>query len=59
MAEDTKQKPKGKATDVKLREDFQPNKDEVKKMQDKAREVSPMMLDLLEAEEYNGDGNSN
>ena len=55
MAEDTKQKPQGKATEVKLREDFQPDKDEIKKMQDKARSVSPFLLDLLEAEEYQED----
>lgn len=54
MAEDKNQKLKGKATEVKLREDFQPSKDEVKKMQDKAREISPFLLDLLEAEEYKG-----
>lgn len=55
MAEDKEQKSKGKATEVKLRENFQPNKDEIRKMQEKAREVSPFLLDLLEAEEYQGD----
>lgn len=45
-------KPEGKAVEVKLREDFQSDKEEIKKMQDEARSVSPFLLELLEAEEY-------
>lgn len=51
MSDEKEEKTKGKAVEVKLREDFDPNNKELSKMQQLARSVSPFMLDLLEAKE--------
>lgn len=51
MSENSQMKPKGKATEIELNEDFQPDNSEVKEMQKFASEVSPFLLGLLEAEE--------
>lgn len=42
-------KPEGKATIVELEEKFEPDDSEIKKVQKFASEVSPFLLNLLEA----------
>ena len=44
-------KPKGKAIELELEDDFLPNINEIKEAQKFASEVSPFLLQMLEANE--------
>ncbi|HRH40402.1 MAG TPA: hypothetical protein PKY82_02070 [Pyrinomonadaceae bacterium] len=49
MSEETK--PKGKAIEIEIDDDFAPDNRDIKDTQKFASEVSPFLLGLLEAEE--------
>ena len=51
MSEEIQTKPKGKAIELKLEDDFLPNISEIKEAQKFASEVSPFLLQMLEANE--------